>query len=389
MPKLRPVNRYSSWFVPAFAIFAVACSAHDQGGVGCDVGGLNECGVCWPALGDLGASCVASDGCSGTKVCSADGKTSTCATSKVANACGVCGGAPVSSVNTTCTTTAGVAGFSVCDDMGDGTVCARTVITMTFDDTFSDTLQAPPLLEAHGFRGTFFVNSPRFDRGTHYMTLGQVLDLQSRGHEIGGHTLDHPHLPTLLPNAQRIEICNDRASLLAQGLDVRHFAYPFGEANDDTEAAAQFCNYDSARGVGDLTDADGGRIGAENYIPPDPFKIRADSSIIDTNTLADLQARVLTGEQTGGWVIINMHHICATCGQNEVTVEIFTAFLDWLEEHIRGTTTYVRKVRQMLPGSTKPPVLVSGAVIPGDASDTTTESFSLHGPFEVDTDSEE
>ena len=124
------------------------------------------------------------------------------------------------------------------------------------------------------FRGTFFVNSPRFDRGTHYMTLGQVLDLQSRGHEIGGHTLDHPHLPTLLPNAQRIEICNDRASLLAQGLDVRHFAYPFGEANDDTEAAAQFCNYDSARGVGDLTDADGGRIGAENYIPPDPFKIR-------------------------------------------------------------------------------------------------------------------
>ena len=361
----------------ATAFAAVACSARNQQettGSACEVGGLNQCGVCWPALSNLGTTCVATNGCAGTTVCSTDGKTSTCETSSVANACGVCDGPPVSGVNIPCTTTAGDTGFSVCNDAGDGTVCAKTVITMTFDDTFSDTLLAAPLLEAHGFRATFYVNSPRFGLDAKYMTLAQVLDLQSRGHEIGGHTLDHPHLPTLAVNVQKIEICNDRAVLLSNGLDVRHFAYPFGEANADTEAAAQFCNYLSARGVGNLSD-NGKSIHAENYVPPDLFKIRADSSITDVQTLADMQARVLAGEAVGGWVIINMHHVCDTCGSTEVGVEVLTGFLDWLQPHIAGTTTYVRKIRQMIAGDSRPPVLVSGSVILVDAGDSTTESF--------------
>jgi peptidoglycan/xylan/chitin deacetylase (PgdA/CDA1 family) len=374
---MKLASRLPFAYLAATAFAAVACSAHDQEtGSSCEVGGLNQCGVCWPALSDLGTACVASNGCAGTKVCSADGKTSTCETSSVANACGVCGGALVSGVNIPCTSTAGDTGFSVCNDAGDGTVCAKTVVTMTFDDTFSDTLLAAPLLEAHGFRATFFVNSPRFGRNAQYMTLAQVLDLQSRGHEIGGHTLDHPHLPTLSVNAQKIEICNDRAVLLSDGLDVRHFAYPFGEANADTEAAAQFCNYLSARGVGNLSDSDGTSIHAENYVPPDVFKIRADSSITSSQTLADMQARVLAGEAAGRWVIINMHHVCDTCATTEVGVEILTGFLDWLEPHIAGTTTYVRKIRQMIAGDSRPPVLVSGSLILVDAGDMATESFS-------------
>jgi peptidoglycan/xylan/chitin deacetylase (PgdA/CDA1 family) len=381
-----------SSFLLAGALLAVACSAHDQSATrgGCEVGGLNECGVCWPAIGDLGASCIASNGCLGKKACAPEGKTTICQTSATPNACGVCDAPPVAGVNVPCTTTTGDPGFSVCNDASDGTVCAKTIVSLTFDDTFSDTLQAAPILESHGFRATFFVNSPRFDRGNHYMTLAQVLDLQSRGHEIGGHTLDHPHLPTLSPNAQRIEICDDRASLLAQGLDVRHFAYPFGEASADTEAAAQFCNYNSARGVGDLTDVNGDRIAAEMYAPPDLFKIRADSSIKDTNTLADMQARVTTGEQGGGgWVIVNMHHICTTCGTNEVSVDIFTSFLDWLQQHVQGSTTYVRKFRQVLAGDTKPPVQVSGAVFLGDAGDLTTESVRVHWDLDDNMGAEE
>jgi peptidoglycan/xylan/chitin deacetylase (PgdA/CDA1 family) len=218
-------------------------------------------------------------------------------------------------------------------------------------------------------------------RGAHYMSLEQVLDLQTHGHELGGHTLDHPHLPTLTGDAQKVEICNDRAALLGLGIDARNFAYPFGEADAVTEAAAQFCNYNSARGVGDLRDASGNAVLSESFTPPDLFKIRANSSVYDYNTLADIQNRVLGAEQGGGgWVSINIHHICDTCGVNQIHPPIFAGLLDWLQAHIAGTSTYVRKMRQMLPGDAKPPVQVEGLVEPdaGDGVSPETLSFSGH-----------
>jgi peptidoglycan/xylan/chitin deacetylase (PgdA/CDA1 family) len=321
----------------------------------------------------VGGACLASDGCQGvTESCSGDGLVTSCRAQTTANACGVCGGAPVDGVNAECTTVAGDPGYSVCDDSGTSTVCAKTVVTLTFDDTFGDTYDAASQLDTHGLRATFFVNAPRLGHRGDYMTLDQVLDLQKRGHEIGGHTLDHPHLPTLSAGQQGVEICNDRAKLVSLGLDVRHFAYPFGEADADTEAAARSCNYVSARGVGNLRD-DGGPLSAESFSPPDMFRLRADTSVVDSDTLDALQARVTDAEATGGWVIINMHHVCDTCGTTEVRSEVFSTFLDWLAPHVAGTTTYVREVRRVLPGALLPQVLSQGNAAPQASGGTTVE----------------
>jgi peptidoglycan/xylan/chitin deacetylase (PgdA/CDA1 family) len=237
-------------------------------------------------------------------------------------------------------------------DGGAAAPTAPTTVSLTFDDSFSDTFQAGAMLEAHGMRGTFYVNAPRLAKGPpEYMTAGEARVLQSHGHVVGGHTLDHPHLPTLSPDAQAYEICDDRAQLLALGLDVRHFAYPFGEASADTESAARACNYASARGVGDLH----GAI-AEDLTPLDMFRMRAGPSIVTTNTLEDMQARVLAAESGGGgWVIINMHHVCDTCGTNQVHPDVLAAFLDWLEPRAAHGTV-VRTIHDVVGGELLPAV---------------------------------
>ncbi len=58
------------------------------------------------------------------------------------------------------------------------------------------------------------------------MTTAQLRQLQGDGHEIGGHTLTHPHLPALSVDERRRQVCDDRASLLGQGFAVRSFASP-------------------------------------------------------------------------------------------------------------------------------------------------------------------
>src|SRR5262249_21270022 len=147
-----------------------------------------------------------------------------------------------------------------------------TVVSLTVDDTFDDATRARDEFEAHGIRATFFVNSPRFGVGDGYFSLDQVLDLQHRGHEVGGHTLDHPNLPSMSDNQQHVEICHDRSQLLSLGLDVKNFAYPFGANTNVTQQAVRDCNYNSARQIGGVSDP-GSNTQAESFVPLNPFAI--------------------------------------------------------------------------------------------------------------------
>jgi peptidoglycan/xylan/chitin deacetylase (PgdA/CDA1 family) len=321
----------------------------------CDSDGVVRCveadgGACAADAGAAciaGASCVALNGCAGVQTCEGDAR---CVPGSEPNECGVCGGPKVAGVGTDCSFDGGI-GHNICDDDGTALLCAKTVVTLTFDDTFADTLQAPPLLEAHGMRGVFYVNSPRFRQGAGYMTLADVLGLQKKGHEIGGHTLDHPHLPTLSPDEQHVEICNDRANLLAQGLVVRSFAYPFGEATDESAHAAKDCNYDSARAVGILAPS----THSESYAPDDPFFMHAPGSVNDSTDLVAMQREVTEAESRGGWLFVNMHHVCDGCSPNSVPLSVLSPFLDWLEPR-KANGTFVRLTRQMIRGDAKPAV---------------------------------
>jgi peptidoglycan/xylan/chitin deacetylase (PgdA/CDA1 family) len=302
-------------------------------------------------------ACLGADGCDGVVYTDVSGQTVCDAPRR--NNCGICGADPVPGIGAPCNDPGGRSGVAVCGLDG-ATTCASTVVSLTVDDTFDDASTARDAFESHGIRSTFFVNSPRFARGPGFMTLDQVRDLQHRGHEIGGHTLDHTNLPMMTDAQARVEICHDRAELLSLGLDVKSFAYPFGANTSATQQAVRDCNYNSARQIGGVSD--GSPAYADGFVPKNPFAIRTPSSVGMDTTLDELEGYVTHAESVGGWIVINMHHVvCDTCPvldtkrSTTMTAGTLNAFLDWLTPR-SAQGTVEQTIRQMVWGETRPAV---------------------------------
>jgi peptidoglycan/xylan/chitin deacetylase (PgdA/CDA1 family) len=214
----------------------------------------------------------------------------------------------------------------------------RVVISVTFDDSYASQLEAAAILEAHGLRGTFYVNSPRLHEGSatpgtsQFFGVADALALQARGHEIGGHTLSHPSLPAL-PEAERArEIISDRAQLLALGLEARSFAYPLGDVEADDPSLGRSV-LEIARGSGytSARDTNGFPLGScdpgpESVPPRDAFLVSSVRSVNDappaTNeepspppdsaaTLLEWMDR--SAACGGGWLPLIFHHSRADC----------------------------------------------------------------------------
>jgi peptidoglycan/xylan/chitin deacetylase (PgdA/CDA1 family) len=209
-------------------------------------------------------------------------------------------------------------------------------VSFTFDDTYGPQVEAAAILEAHGLRGTFYVNSPQLHRATarpesnSSMSITEVLEMQARGHDIGGHTLGHLSL-TDIPEAERIrEIQGDRAQLLALGIEARSFAYPYGHVEDDDSSLgrpvlelARESGFSSARDTNgfELEDCS---TGPEGLPPADPFILRSTRSV---NEPPGGEARLIPADTAdsllewvdraaacgGGWLPLVFHHMHADC----------------------------------------------------------------------------
>ncbi|WP_367319901.1 polysaccharide deacetylase family protein [Streptomyces sp. HUAS ZL42] len=247
---------------------------------------------------------------------------------------------------------------------------AATVVSLTFDDGPADHYSAArPILADHGMKATFYVNSGRLGLPG-YLTTAQVQQLAADGHEIGGHTVTHPHLPALGADDQKREICDDRVALLNLGVPVKNFAYPFGDSSAATEGYVADCGYNSARDVGGLvTPGSCNGCPYANTVPPaEPYNVRTNDSVATGTTLTTLQQYVTQAEaQGGGWVPIVVHHVCGGCDPTYATTPAtLDAFLDWLQG--RGTT--VATVDEVIGGPLQPGV-------PGPAPGTTLQNPSL------------
>jgi peptidoglycan/xylan/chitin deacetylase (PgdA/CDA1 family) len=234
---------------------------------------------------------------------------------------------------------------------------APTVVSIQFDDGWDSQYQAGAILGARGIRGTFYVNTRLVGRAGR-VTMAQVRQLAADGHEIGGHTLTHPRLPTLSVGEQRREVCDDRAALLAQGLAMRSFAYPHGANDATTRRIVADCGYTNARtvsGVGSAACAT--CLGAETIPPLDPFATRTPPGVNETTTLADLQAVVTRAENhDGGWVQIFFHQLCDGCGIYGARVSLLADFVAWLAPRA-ATGTVVRTAGEVAGGTVAPAVL--------------------------------
>ncbi len=114
-------------------------------------------------------------------------------------------------------------------------------VLITFDDSHLEHFSiAAPVLEETGFRGTFFVMTVTIGKKG-YLSAGQIADLHKRGHAIGCHTWDHPHISgeQEMPDAAK-QLRSAKSTLeKITGAPVRSFAYPFGAWNEAVVAQLQ------------------------------------------------------------------------------------------------------------------------------------------------------
>jgi peptidoglycan/xylan/chitin deacetylase (PgdA/CDA1 family) len=237
------------------------------------------------------------------------------------------------------------------------TTQTHAIVSLEFDHATADDLVGAQLAAAHGMNVTLFALSGRIGLPG-YLTLGQLLALQARGDEIGGHTIDHPDLARRSVAEQRHEICDDRTALRQAGLDVTDFAYPYGHYGAATPGIVRACGYQSARMAGGLW-PDGG-CGqpcpfAETIPPRDPFRTRAANSILETTSLSTIEGYVVHAERHGGgWVQIVLHHVCDQCDMYSVSPQTLSAFLSWLAGR-SAIGTKVETVRQVIDTPFRPP----------------------------------
>ena len=131
---------------------------------------------------------------------------------------------------------------------GRGSLPPRSVV-ITFDDGWlSQYEHALPVLEQMHFTATFFVITLQVGRGSMYMGLDDLKELQRAGMTIASHSRTHPNLTRVSDAQLREEVLGSRQDLQKMlGAAPDLFAYPYGSWNKRVAAAVQAAGYRAAR----------------------------------------------------------------------------------------------------------------------------------------------
>lgn len=126
-------------------------------------------------------------------------------------------------------------------------------LILSFDDGNVADRHLVKLMNAYGLVGTFHLNSNKL--GTKdYLTKEEIKNLY-KGHEVSGHTANHPNLPDLSKPDVISEVLKDRKELeRLVDYPVRGMSYPFGNTNDSVIEAISGLGIEYARTVGDTYD---------------------------------------------------------------------------------------------------------------------------------------
>lgn len=202
------------------------------------------------------------------------------------------------------------------------------MVSLTFDDAWeSQYINALPILQSTGIKGTFYLTTVPIQQGWQFfMTPAAVRDLAAKGHEIAGHTLTHPDLNVISSDSVRTEVTASRAYLQTlTGASVTSFAYPFGNSSPTTQTLLAAAGYTSGRTVA---------YTAQNLRTTNPFALSS-MCVEPTNTVPVIKAQIDAAMANRTWFILCFHDV-KTGGDNlSITPANFREIVDYLRA--RGT----------------------------------------------------
>jgi peptidoglycan/xylan/chitin deacetylase (PgdA/CDA1 family) len=135
-------------------------------------------------------------------------------------------------------------------------------LLLTFDDAFASAADvAWPVLRQHGFTAIVFVvagfagrlndwpGQPAWAPRLPLLDWPALGQLAREGCAIGSHTMTHPALPALAPEARAAEIIGAKQTIEDRlGLAVESFAYPYGSSSAEIRATVA-AHYKAAFGT--------------------------------------------------------------------------------------------------------------------------------------------
>ena len=125
-------------------------------------------------------------------------------------------------------------------------------LTLSYDDNVEQDIKFIDILNAHGLKCTFNLNSGGYtEEGTVYpegevhrrLTKTRATELYGgSGHEVAVHSVNHPFLEQLPASVAALEVLNDRLALEEQfGCIIRGMAYPYGTYSDELVEVLKNC----------------------------------------------------------------------------------------------------------------------------------------------------
>ena len=131
-------------------------------------------------------------------------------------------------------------------------ILAPKMIILSFDDsTLGQYIEAKPILDKYGFKGTFFTVCNFIGR-TGHMNWTQISTyLQKEGHDIESHSMNHTHLSKLSDVELRYEIGQSKQCLAKHGINSTVFAYPFSDGSDKPNIVNMVSKYYTLARAGD------------------------------------------------------------------------------------------------------------------------------------------
>lgn len=221
---------------------------------------------------------------------------------------------------------------------------ARIAVSLTYDDAFPTHIsEVGPALKSRGFKGTFFINSGRFEEGAFLrQQVEPWQELYLDGHEFGSHTVNHvcdadwvspeKNLKDLNVDDIMRELVDSVEFLRTLGADNERytFAYPcgqymfgYGDANEETGMSYKpIVEYMflAARGT------DWGT--AWPSVDMDMHEIPG-YAVVEASE-GGMAGWLDHEENNGGWIIYTLHGVGGD--PNMITVNAHEALLDHLDE---------------------------------------------------------
>jgi peptidoglycan/xylan/chitin deacetylase (PgdA/CDA1 family) len=109
-----------------------------------------------------------------------------------------------------------------------GVALAKPCVTLRFDDAHADHYtKVVPILKEYNAKGVFAVPTSRIGASPSWLSLDQLKEMQTMGHEIVSHSVTHPHLPELTDEQCEWEIRESQRWLREHGFPANFFVPPF------------------------------------------------------------------------------------------------------------------------------------------------------------------